>query len=399
LQINKNIYYLAISLVFGTALFSPFIINSEIESQTLHNRTLPELANKISAIDEDPKIAVGNIPNSIAVEAFDFNTVYVANGGSNSISVISGENNSRIKDIRVGEEPRAIGINEMTNTIYVVNSESDSVSVIDGTDNNVVAGITFNVNPFNSGYIQCDKFISPISQFLYIRSGTECKAIPNKGFEFLSWEENLAKNSTQLINVSKAATPLESFLDLINIKTEEPESTLNITRFGSFTANFKELPPPLPSEYWATLFGFILTTGLGAWLIPSLVRWTRTRADTKKSDYYYKRIKSLYDDDDNLDENDLAELDKLKTEITDAHSKGKVNELHYNSLKNEISIRYDKIFRKRIHFIINSYDRNISEQLNKLKEDIEIAHSEQKITELQFNLLNKKMQEIDNHGK
>jgi len=53
------------------------------------------------------------------------------------------------------------------------------------------------------------------------------------------------------------------------------------TNGGNFTANFKELPPPLPAEYWATLFNFVLTTGLGAWLIPSFVRWTRTKANTK----------------------------------------------------------------------------------------------------------------------
>jgi len=40
---------------------------------------------------------------------------------------------------------------------------------------------------------------------------------------------------------------------------------MKISTFGIFTANFKEPPPPLPAEYYATLFGFVLTMGLGAW--------------------------------------------------------------------------------------------------------------------------------------
>ena len=184
---------------------------------------------------------------------------------------------------------------------------------------------------------------------------------------------------------------MESFLDVLNLNPEEPEATLKVSTFGSFTANFKELPPPLPPEYWATLFGFVITTGLGVWLIPSLVRWTRTRADTKKSDYYYQRIKSLYNDG-SLDENDLKDLDTLKIDITDAHSKGKLNEIHYNSLKDEISILYQEISRKGIESL-KSNDDDFQEKLQDLKKYVKEAYSKGKLTELHYNLLSEEITE------
>ena len=49
-----------------------------------------------------------------------------------------------------------------------------------------------------------------------------------------------------------------------------------------------------------------------------------------------KQIISLCDDG-KLDENDIQLLDKLKYEIADTYSKGKLNELHYNVLKQKIS--------------------------------------------------------------
>ena len=53
---------------------------------------------------------------------------------------------------------------------------------------------------------------------------------------------------------------------------------------------------------------------------------------------------------------------------------GKINELHYNTLKNEISMLYDKIFGKRIEgsdLKINSYP----EKLQEIKKSVKDAFS------------------------
>ena len=167
--------------------------------------------------------------------------VYVPNLGDNTVSVINGKTNTKIgKDIPVGKGPIAIGVNTNTNTVYVVNSH-DSVSVMDGKSNKVVAGVMFNVEPFNSGHIECDKdkLIAPLSRQFYVYSGAECVAKPNQGFEFVSWEKNLKGNSTQFLQVAPAPYIFDSILDLFHMKPDKPEATLNITKFGALLQTSK----------------------------------------------------------------------------------------------------------------------------------------------------------------
>src|SRR5215467_13924215 len=93
--------------------------------------------------------------------------------------------------ITVGKSPLGIGVNEFTNTIYVANSGDNSVSVIDGAGNKVVARVMFNIKPFNSGYVVCDnttdkgKWNALIQQQFYVYSGSVCTATPYPGFEFV----------------------------------------------------------------------------------------------------------------------------------------------------------------------------------------------------------------------
>jgi YVTN family beta-propeller protein len=367
-------------------------------------------------IGED--IPVGGGPTAIGVISRSGTIyVYVANTDSDSVSVISavnvisGENNTKIKDIPVGEGPRDIGV--MRDTVYVANSGSSGVSVIEGVANEVVTGITFQVKPFNSGYIVCYDLTtpspydltppSPIERYVYIISGTECIARPNEGFEFLSWEENLGGNATQLINISRSASPWDSFVLTIGApfgyKPDKPEATLPITKFGTFTANFKELPPAFPSEYLIPLYGIIISTIVG-WSIPSIISWTKSKKDVRKLNYYHKQIASLYADG-RLDENDIGALDKLRGNIVDAYSEGKINEKHYENLKNEISVLYEKIFRKRLNDTLKNNDNNpankkaTQEQLAQIRSDVKYAYSEGKINEKHYDLLN---EDISNLG-
>jgi len=67
----------------------------------------------------------------------------------------------------------------------------------------------------------------------------------------------------------------------------------------------------------------------------------------------------------------------LKIDITDAYSKGKINEIHYNNLKNEISILYAKIFQKSIDALNGSFKENISKQVDYLKRSIKNSFTEQ----------------------
>ncbi|MGI8832884.1 MAG: hypothetical protein ACR2IS_09645 [Nitrososphaeraceae archaeon] len=41
---------------------------------------------------------------------------------------------------------------------------------------------------------------------------------------------------------------------------------MNLDHHGSFTANFREVPPPVPAEYCASLFTVVITALVGSLL-------------------------------------------------------------------------------------------------------------------------------------
>jgi hypothetical protein len=98
----------------------------------------------------------------------------------------------------------------------------------------------FNIEPFNSGHVECgeDKLIAPIAQPFYIYPGLECTAKPYQSFKFLSWQENLGGNSSQMISIVPPPSIVDYILDFFYVNPDKPQATLNITKFASFTANF-----------------------------------------------------------------------------------------------------------------------------------------------------------------
>jgi YVTN family beta-propeller protein len=98
-------------------------------------------SNNVTVIDgatnSTTTVPVGTRPSAIAVNPVTA-TAYVANAGSNDVTVISGASNST-STVTVGSGPSAIAINPVTNTIYVFDATSQRTSVIDGATNKVTA--------------------------------------------------------------------------------------------------------------------------------------------------------------------------------------------------------------------------------------------------------------------
>jgi hypothetical protein len=120
--------------------------------------------------------------------------------------------------------------------------------------------------------------------------------------------------------------------------------------------------------------------------IPSIVGWFKSKREAKKLNDFHKQIAALYQDG-KLDENDIGSLDGLRDDIVDTYSEGKINEKHYESLKNEISILYEKIFRNRIKGLPKNNPSNkkaLEEQLAQIKTELEYTYSEGKISEIQY---------------
>lgn len=277
-------------------------------------------------------------PGWLAPTAIDehTNTKYIANYTGDNVSVFNQTTGTMIgKPIPVGKHPTAIGVNIVTDTVYVANNDDGTVSVIDGAVNKVVARVMFNIKPFNSGYVVCDnttdkgKWNAFLQEQFYVYSGSVCTAKPYPGFDFLSWQANLGHNSTQLISLVPPPSIVDSILDFLHMNHDKPQANLNITKFGNFTASFNALPPPIPAEYVATLFGIVATAFVGSWLTPAIIGWRKTKRQRK----YFREC-----------ENQIGKLDKnaIEEKIIGYYVDGKISQEHRQLLNDKISEYYEK---------------------------------------------------------
>jgi YVTN family beta-propeller protein len=350
-------------------------------------------SNSISVINPDTNTVINNItvgvsPASIGIAPDGM--IYVTNFGSGTISVIEPFSHLVLRNITVGDKPASIGMTSigttLGDTIYVANFGSNSISVINRFTFEAVAGISLDINPFRGGQIICNGLDAPINRYFYVSSGTECVGKPNNGFEFDSWVETFDGNSSRTIN---ASTTSDWFVDpmaaLRDVFTDDPAANLTVNRFGNFTAYFKELPPPVPAEYWASLFTIVVTALVGSLLIPAAVSWFKSKKQTSRLNSFHLDMISI--NKDGLDETDIKNLNELNQRISNSYAAGKITNEQYTNLKNDVSAAYQKIFKKRIESITSPN----SESVNNIKNDIEEAYSDGKINELHYNLIMKKI--------
>ena len=130
--------------------------------------------------------------------------------------------------------------------------------MINSSSNKVSAGVIFDVNPVNSGKVICNNTVYPTNTYIYVDSGTNCVAEPNKDFEFNNWVESPLTNRN-------------SSIPLVPANPSHPEN-LTVDRYSIFTGNFKPVPPLIPPEYWALIIPVII-----GWSIPSIAGWIKRR--------------------------------------------------------------------------------------------------------------------------
>ena len=73
--------------------------------------------------------------------------IYVAEKGSNSISVISTSNDQPVATVQVGSSPDALTYDPSADDIVAVNEGSNSLSIISGSNNTVIAEIEVGISP------------------------------------------------------------------------------------------------------------------------------------------------------------------------------------------------------------------------------------------------------------
>ena len=103
-------------------------------------------SNSVSVIDASTDsvttiIPVYSSPYAVAVDPVT-NMVYVPNFGSNNLSVINGATNASIGSITTGNQPSNVAVDTATNMVYVTNAASGTVSVFSGASSTANIGNT-----------------------------------------------------------------------------------------------------------------------------------------------------------------------------------------------------------------------------------------------------------------
>ena len=93
-----------------------------------------------------PPIPVGSGPFAIAVDTGK-HEIFVANQGSNNVTILSDRTDLRIASVSVGNSPEALACVPSQKEVFVANAGSANVSVISDVTNKVVATIAVGSNP------------------------------------------------------------------------------------------------------------------------------------------------------------------------------------------------------------------------------------------------------------
>ena len=301
------------------------------------------LSNSISVIDGITnkvisKIKVAKYPVDAIVNPLT-NKVYVSHNGDNALSIIDGATNKKIKELSIKSSIKEnsgnndpildipikvtfpliasrLSLNPNTNLIYMTNRVSNGVIVISGQTDSVVVRLAVEINPKNSGTIECNNSKLQSQNYLLhtVNSKIKCTAHASRGYSFDFWS-----NMTNMI--SNNTNPI----------------TLNITENNLLMANFK---PSISTEAYIGMVAAIVgsTSIFAGWYYRK-----RERSYLNKS---MNRIDYTYDVLKNDKAEGVKQLENIQKEITNLFKKGKITDSHYNILDKRITDLINTFYRE-----------------------------------------------------
>jgi YVTN family beta-propeller protein len=131
---GKTLVVLAIAFTATTSVLADETLADSTAAQAIPGQTVVAT------------IPVGSFPYGITISP-DSKTVYVANSGSNNVSVIDVASNTLTTTISVGVYPEFSAITSDGKTLYVTDYGNDNVSVIDTASNTVTGTIAVGFHP------------------------------------------------------------------------------------------------------------------------------------------------------------------------------------------------------------------------------------------------------------
>ncbi|GAH53734.1 unnamed protein product, partial [marine sediment metagenome] len=157
--------FLVVGLVVGVI----FSINSKshlIQPIVIGFRNFPELIDEVFALEKNrspQKICnpVNKRTSSAIAITSDDKFLLAVNPDSNSLTVIDLLNSNKIFEINVAVDPRTVTVDDCGERAFVANRGSDSVSVVDIQGKQIVSEIVVGDRPY--GVI-----LSPDNRYLYV---------------------------------------------------------------------------------------------------------------------------------------------------------------------------------------------------------------------------------------
>jgi YVTN family beta-propeller protein len=278
-------------------------------------------------------ITVGISPSSIVVNP-PTHKVYIANSGSNNVSIIDAKTNKGITNVTVGNSPCCMAIDPKTNIVYVANSGSDTISMMNGSSDKIIAGIRLKVNPVNFGTISCNGRKISDDYILYDdASQVKCTASVNDTSGHTPFIGPL------LDYISKGSIQFASWSEPSGDTNYSPNINFSALQYGTLTANFKQLPPPLPDWLLTAIIPIIISAVIALYKIVS----RRTHKINAKE--YEKKIQDIYNTLSQNREECLRRLDDKRRQITELFTKGKLSRKNYELLDNTISYYENRMFK------------------------------------------------------
>ena len=236
-----------------------------------------------------------------------------------------------------GENTRFIkkmSLNPKVNTVYIADQLANKLFLINGSENAPSAIVKFTVNPPGAGDIYChEKKVTAMQAMFSLNEKLICYSYPNEGYTFDSWRTNLATNDAEHMGKNI------SMLDFLSNAKSDNMINLKVEKFGNLTGEFERSSTiyELSSQTLNQLY-LLFITPIIAYLVPQVAKWMNILIQRKHFNNHLREILDMTSNKNiDTDKRNLAEETKeLKNDILISFSKGHVNELQYKVLNDKI---------------------------------------------------------------
>ena len=236
-------------------VYNPF--TDKIYYAGVNDDNISYTISSIDALTKEEIVIGDSASNNLAINYFT-QTIYTTE--MNGRILVINASTDTLEPIIIGKYDdilNGITIDTDNNIIYTTNQISNSVYVLNGTSNNLLAGITFYINPIESGKLNCNgRDIENNEHKKYeVHTTLDCVIKVNHIFPPVTF------GTFSLIPPQIFDKWTTESISLPGINLFHNSISFKIQDNGKLTANFKEL---IPSDYMNTIVGTILGLAIPA---------------------------------------------------------------------------------------------------------------------------------------